>query len=84
MPFGIELYSEVYSSPVQVASLPEDRQDEVTDHELRGRDDAESLIGDLEDVAAEPEPRPQPSGGGGGGGESGQQPGRGDQQQPRQ
>ena len=60
LPFGIELYGEVYSSPVQAASLPEDRRDEVTDHELRGRDDAESLINDLEDVAAEPEPQPQP------------------------
>ena len=32
LPAGIELYSEVYSSPTQVASLPEDRRDEVTDH----------------------------------------------------
>ncbi len=53
LPAGIELYSEVYSSPTQVASLPEDRQDEVTEHELRGRDDAESLITDLEETAAE-------------------------------
>jgi serine/threonine protein phosphatase PrpC len=60
LPFGIELYSEVYSSPTQVASLPQDRQDEATDHELRGRDDAESLIGDLERAAAEPGPGPQP------------------------
>ncbi|HEX6117449.1 MAG TPA: Stp1/IreP family PP2C-type Ser/Thr phosphatase [Solirubrobacterales bacterium] len=56
LPAGIELYSEVYSSPTQAASLPEDRQDEVTDHELRGRDDAESLITDLEETAAESEP----------------------------
>ena len=56
LPAGIELYSEVYSSPTQVASLPEDRQDEVTNHELRGRDDAESLITDLEETAAEAQP----------------------------
>ena len=71
LPAGIELYSEVYSSPTQVASLPEDRQDEVTDHELRGRDDAESLITDLEETADASEPAPtQPSNGGGGGGDS--------------
>jgi serine/threonine protein phosphatase PrpC len=61
LPLGIELYSEVYSSPLQAASLPRDRQDEVTNHELRGRDDAESLINDLEDVASEPAPQPQPA-----------------------
>ena len=58
LPAGIELYSEVYSSPTQVASLPEDRQDEVTNHELRGRDDAESLITDLEETAPNPNPPP--------------------------
>jgi PPM family protein phosphatase len=58
LPLGVELYSEVYSSPTQVTSLPEDRRDEVTDHELRGRDDAESLIADLEGAAAEPQPQP--------------------------
>jgi serine/threonine protein phosphatase PrpC len=72
LPLGIELYGEVYSSPTQVASLPEDRQDEVTDHELRGRDDAESLITDLERAAAEPEPeRPQDGQGDGQGGDQG-------------
>jgi protein phosphatase len=54
LPFGAELYSEVYSSPTQVASLPEDRQDEATDHELRSRDDAEDLITDLENSAEPP------------------------------
>jgi serine/threonine protein phosphatase PrpC len=85
LPLGIELYSEVYSSPVQVASLPEDRQDEVTEHELRDRDDAESLIDDLEDAAAEPEPQPKPDRPQGDG--SGRQGGQGDEdggQQPRQ
>ena len=60
LPLGAELYSEVYSSPTQVASLPEDRRDEATDHELRSRDDAESLIADLEAVARAPRPAPQP------------------------
>jgi serine/threonine protein phosphatase PrpC len=64
LPLGIELYGEVYSSPTQVASLPEDRQDEVTDHELRGRDDAESLITDLERAAAQPQPQPNRGQGG--------------------
>jgi serine/threonine protein phosphatase PrpC len=82
LPLGIELYSEVYSSPVQVASLPEDRQDEVTEHELRGRDDAESLIDDLEDAAAGPEPQPQPDRRQGG--EPDRQGDQGGGQQPRQ
>ena len=60
LPAGIELYSEVYSSPTQVASLPEDRQDEVTNHELRGRDDAESLITDLEETVADAQPTDTP------------------------
>ncbi len=64
LPLDIELYSEVYSSPTQASSLPEDRQDEVTNHELRGRDDAESLITDLEDTAAEE--AVTPAGGGAG------------------
>ena len=63
LPAGVELYSELYSSPTQVTSLPADRRDEVTEHELRGRDDAESLITDLEEAAAEaaaPSPPPEP------------------------
>ena len=59
LPFGIELYSEVYSIPVQVASLPEDRRDEAINHDLRGRDDAESLLDSLEADAAVPTPTPQ-------------------------
>jgi serine/threonine protein phosphatase PrpC len=53
LPLGIELYSEVEASGTTITELPEDRQDEVTNHELRGRDDAESLITDLENNAAE-------------------------------
>jgi PPM family protein phosphatase len=51
LPFDIELYSEVYSAPVTLASVPSDRQDSVTDHELRSRDDAVSLLTDLEAAA---------------------------------
>jgi len=95
LPADIELYSEVYSSPVQASSLPEDRQDEVTNHELRGRDDAESLITDLEEEAESataapqpaPKPEPQPPNGGsetapGGAGTSQSGGGGGQQQQP--
>jgi PPM family protein phosphatase len=53
LPFGIELYSEVYSAPVTLASVPEDRRDSVTEHELRSRDDAESLLTDIEAAATE-------------------------------
>ena len=40
LPFGIELYDERYASPIQTASLPSDRRDAVTGHDLRSRDDA--------------------------------------------
>jgi serine/threonine protein phosphatase PrpC len=48
LPFGIELYSERYASPIQTEALPPKRQDAVTDHKLRSRDDAVSLIEDIE------------------------------------
>jgi protein phosphatase len=60
LPLGIELYSEVYSVPVQVASLPVDRRESAIDHTLRGRDDAVSLLNDLEDSARSPVVAPQP------------------------
>ncbi len=47
LPFGIELYSEQQSSPVQVSALPSDRQDSAIDHELRSEEDALSLYRDL-------------------------------------
>ena len=62
LPLGIELYSEVEASGTTITELPEDRQDEVTNHELRGRDDAESLITDLEDTAAESSTSPSTTG----------------------
>jgi protein phosphatase len=60
LPLGIELYSEVYSIPIQVASLPVDRRESAIDHTLRGRDDAVSLLNDLEDSARSPVVAPQP------------------------
>jgi len=72
LPFDVSLYSEVYSIPVQVASLPDDRRDEAVNHELRGRDDAVSLLNDLEDDAATPTEPTQQGGGAGAAGQNGQ------------
>ena len=63
LPLGLDLYDKHYASPVQTATLPKRRQEAVTDHELRSRDDAESLIEDIERQAensATPEPKPEP------------------------
>ena len=60
LPLGINLYTEVSSEPFQAASVPEERQDEVTDHTLRGRDDAESLIDSLQNDVVQPLPAPPP------------------------
>jgi serine/threonine protein phosphatase PrpC len=65
LPFGIELYSEQYSSPVQAAALPSERQESVINHELRSEDDARSLLEDLERAAREEAAPPEPEGGGG-------------------
>jgi serine/threonine protein phosphatase PrpC len=48
LPFGIELYDERYASPIQTESLPPKRRDAVTGHDLRTRDDAVSLIEDIQ------------------------------------
>jgi len=48
LPFGWKLYDERYASPIQTESLPPRRQDSVTGHDLRSRDDAVSLIEDIE------------------------------------
>jgi PPM family protein phosphatase len=48
LPFGIELYSERYASPIQTDSLPPRRRDAVTGHDLRSRADAASLVEDVE------------------------------------
>jgi len=51
LPFGIDLYSERYSSPIQTGSLPARRQDAVTGHDLRSRGDAVSLLEEIEKTA---------------------------------
>jgi protein phosphatase len=48
LPFGIKLYSERYAIPIQTSALPPRRQDSVTGHDLRSREDAVSLIEDIQ------------------------------------
>jgi PPM family protein phosphatase len=48
LPFGVKLYSERYSAPVQTESLPEKRQGAVTGHGLRSREDAITLLEEIE------------------------------------
>ncbi len=48
LPFGIKLYDERYASPLQTESLPPKRRDAVTGHDLRTREDAVSLIEDIQ------------------------------------
>ncbi|MGD9735472.1 MAG: Stp1/IreP family PP2C-type Ser/Thr phosphatase [Solirubrobacterales bacterium] len=48
LPFGIKLYDERYSIPIQTDSLPGRRRDAVTGHDLRSRSDAVDLIEEIE------------------------------------
>jgi len=48
LPFGIELFSERYASPIQTDALPGRRRESVTGHDIRSRGDAVSLIEDIE------------------------------------
>jgi PPM family protein phosphatase len=48
LPLGVKLYGERYASPIQTAALPPVRRDAVTGHALRSRDDAVSLIEDIQ------------------------------------
>jgi PPM family protein phosphatase len=48
LPFGIKLYEERYAGPIQTGSLPPKRRDAVTGHDLRSREDAVSLVKDIE------------------------------------
>jgi protein phosphatase len=75
LPLGIELYSEVYSIPVQAGSVPPARRDSLTNHELRSRSDAVDLLDDLEAAASNPAPIT------GGTGGTGQTPDNGGSQQ---
>jgi PPM family protein phosphatase len=47
LPLGINLYSEQQVIPVQEGTLSEERQKTVTDHELRSKGDATSLVTDI-------------------------------------
>jgi protein phosphatase len=48
LPFGIKLYDERYSSPIQTGSLAGKRRDAVTGHDLRSREDAVSLLEEIQ------------------------------------
>jgi len=48
LPFGLSLYEERYSTAIQTNDLSQQQQDSVTGHSLRGKDDATSLIEDIE------------------------------------
>ena len=74
LPLGIELYSEVYSTPVQAVSVPEDRRESLTDHDLRSRDDAVSLLDSIEADAVTPTAPQTPAAQAGGGAAGGGQP----------
>ncbi len=50
LPFGGSLYSEQYATIVQTSDLSPQRQDAVTGHSLRSKDDAVSLIEDIENT----------------------------------
>jgi len=48
LPFGIDLYDEVYESTLAANSIPTRQRTEVLDHSLRGRADAADLVRQLE------------------------------------
>lgn len=65
LPFGVELYRERFSSPVTLEALPEARREVAVEHELRSREDAISLIADLQRAAETDAAAGSASGGGG-------------------
>ena len=64
LPLGIKLYSELYAAPVQVSAIPAGRRDSATNHTLRSRADAVSLIDDIQVAAEPPVHKPKRAGGG--------------------
>jgi protein phosphatase len=48
LPLGLKLYDEHYASPVQTRALPGRRRDAVTGHDVRSREDAVSLLEEIE------------------------------------
>lgn len=64
LPLGINLYSEQLSIGVQASSLSPQRQDVVTEHELRSEDDARDIVDDIADrEGSQPltSPTPEPA-----------------------
>jgi protein phosphatase len=51
LPLGINLYTEIYSAPIQVTAIPANRRDGATNHTLRSHDDAADLLDDLQSAA---------------------------------
>jgi len=72
LPLDIKLYSEVYAAPVQVSSIPANRQDSAVNHTLRFHADAVSLLKDLQSAAERKASAQRGTGGGGGQGGGGQ------------
>ncbi|MBA3865696.1 MAG: Stp1/IreP family PP2C-type Ser/Thr phosphatase [Solirubrobacterales bacterium] len=48
LPFGVKLYDQRYSAPIQSESLPPKRRDAVTGHDLRSQSDAVSLLEEIQ------------------------------------
>jgi serine/threonine protein phosphatase PrpC len=48
LPFGIKLYDERYASPIQTEALAGKRREAVTGHDLRSREDAVSLLEEIQ------------------------------------
>jgi PPM family protein phosphatase len=48
LPFGIDLYDEVYETTLPAGTLPQPQRSNVLDHQLRSRDDAVDLVRQLE------------------------------------
>jgi protein phosphatase len=67
LPFGIKLYSQHYSIPIQTESLPGRRRDAVTGHDLRSRSDAVDLIEEIKRTQENAAVRAEASEPGGGG-----------------
>src|SRR4029079_11629907 len=65
LPLDIKLYSEVYAAPVQVSSIPANRQDSAVNHTLRFHADAVSLLKDLQSAAERKAGARRGTGGGG-------------------
>jgi PPM family protein phosphatase len=59
LPLGLELYTEIYSAPVQVSAIPASRRESATDHTLRSHDDAADLLTDLQSTAQPPVRKPK-------------------------